>query len=186
MEHGVDLARGILYLGADSEDPEIELTSQVAESVTRRILLLDGHHEWITIYMNNMGGDDIHGMAIYDALTTCTSKVRIIVMGHCHSIAALILQAAEDRVLAPHSEILIHDGEVIYSGSRKSARAHMEHDRQHTNRLNMILLRRIQERWPEYTLAKLERALEADIPMTAQEAVDTGLADRILRTRRGD
>lgn len=185
-EYGVDVDAGILYLGSGGgRDDSIDADEELAARAIKGIMHLDMHseHEWITVILNNCGGLDEQGMAIYDALRTCRSPVRILVYGQCESIAVWILQAGDVRMLAPNAKLLIHDGEVSFAGSRASVYSEIEFDKAHTRRLNEILLQRIQERYPKYSLFRLERLLEKDVPLTPGEAIDLGLADGIIAFR---
>ena len=99
MQYGVDLEAGYLYIGS-SDDLEVDFDNKLAEKVIKGVLMLDRYsdHEWITLYLNNMGGFDEAGMAVYDILRSCRARIRVIILGQATSIAAWVVQAAEDRV----------------------------------------------------------------------------------------
>jgi ATP-dependent Clp endopeptidase proteolytic subunit ClpP len=73
----------------------------------------------ILIMMNNPGGDWFHGMAIYDAIKTCKCHCTIRVYGHAMSMGAVILQAADDRVMMPNSRMMVHYGYSYQSNHAK-------------------------------------------------------------------
>ena len=64
----------------------------------------------ITVIMNNPGGDEYHGMAIYDAIKSCKNHVTIVVFGMAMSMGSIILQAADKRVMSANSRVMIHYG----------------------------------------------------------------------------
>jgi ATP-dependent protease ClpP protease subunit len=77
----------------------------------KALTLLDGTPEqWITIWLNSQGGDFYQALAMYDAIRSCTSRVRIIGTGEISSCAVLILQAGDERLLSSNSSVLVHKG----------------------------------------------------------------------------
>lgn len=83
-------------------------------------LLEDESNNPITIYMSSPGGDWDEGMAIYDAIKHSKSFVTIIAVTRASSMASVILQAADYRVLFPSSGVLIHDGHLGLEGAPRS------------------------------------------------------------------
>jgi ATP-dependent Clp protease, protease subunit len=135
----------------------------------------------ITIIMNSDGGDNTLGFMLYDAIKACKNHVKIIVYGNASSMGSIILQAADERILMPNTHIMIHLGEVgIPAQHPKSVEAWLEHYKK-MDRTNLkILFDRIKEKKPRFTLDKLKEICDHDTIYTAQEAVDMGLADKIM------
>ena len=134
----------------------------------------------ITIILNNPGGEDYHMLAIYDAIAKCKSHVTIIVYGQAFSAASLILQAADERILAPHPRVMIHLGSAGYYDHPKIVKAWAIETEKVTKDMEIIYLDRIREKHPLFKLRQLQKLLDFDTILSAQEAVDLGLADKIL------
>lgn len=135
----------------------------------------------INIIMNNPGGDEYHGMGIYDAIAACKQHVTITVYGHAMSMGSWILQAADDRVLSPSSTVMIHYGTGNFSDDHVKYCRVQAKEMERLNRfMERAYLRRIHEKTPDFPLRKLRKLLEDETFMSAEEAIAMGLADRIL------
>lgn len=171
-----------IYMGSvrDDENGESGVDSVMAERVIKALHLLDQKDEPITIIMNNPGGDWFHGMAIFDAIKGCKSHITIKVMGMAMSMGAVILQAADARVMAPNSRFMIHYG---YMGMNSTHAKIFKQWADESERLNVemenIFLEKIQKIHPDFTRNKLKKLLDYDTILTAQETIDLGLADSI-------
>lgn len=115
-DYDIEVDSRLLYMGSvySDDDGESGVDTLMAERVIKGLTLLesaapDGSKP-ITIIMNNPGGDWYHGMAIYDAIKTCANEVTIKTFGHGMSMGAVILQAADERLVAPNAKIMIHYG----------------------------------------------------------------------------
>ncbi len=73
----------------------------------------------IIIHMKTCGGDWGEGMAIYDAIKACPHPITIINYTHARSMSSLIFQAAERRVMMPHSFFMMHEGDMLLAGTEK-------------------------------------------------------------------
>lgn len=108
-----------IYMGSQTyvEGEETGVDHLMAERMIKTLFILDHEDPTgespITIIMNNVGGDWYHGMAIYDAIKGCVNNVTIKVYGHAMSMGSIILQAADHRMMAANSRIMLHYG---YSG----------------------------------------------------------------------
>lgn len=103
LQHGVNLERRVLYLGADVD-------AQSAIKFIAAIELLDSTPGDIRIVMTCEGGEVPHGYAMYNAITMCRNKVIMEGYGAVWSIAAAIFQAGDLRRLAPNATYMIHNG----------------------------------------------------------------------------
>lgn len=172
-----------VYMGSVGYDEEVESGTdfQMAERMTKALHILDAQAERdITVVMNNPGGHWYHGMAIFDAIKGCRSHVTIRATGYVMSMGSVILQAADKRIMTPNARMMIHYGTDAFDGHSKIfKRWAVEADR--VNReMEDIYLSKIQAKHPDFTRAKLQKMLNFDTILTAQEAVDLGLADEIL------
>lgn len=171
-DHNIDISTKTLYFGFGESPSDVELDHKLASEMIKGIHILSHIRtdEPINILMNCSGGDVDHGLAIYDAIRSAASHVRIIVMGQASSMAAWVLQAADERIITPSSYIMIHDG----AGTKnKFARKQDKYCRD-------ILLERIQQKNPGYSVHKLQKMLDTDTYLDPKEALELGLVDSIL------
>ena len=169
-----------LYLPERTVFLEAEVDEACAGLFLKAMAVLGTSDKAISVIMNNIGGDEYHGLAIYDAIATSKSHVTVTVFGHAMSMGSWILQAADDRVVAPNSTLMIHYGTWANDDVVQNVRAsHKEMER-----LNKLMedtyLERMRQVNPRVSLAALRKMLVADTYLTAQRAVEIGLADRVL------
>ena len=172
-----------IYMGStesDIENGESGVEAVMAERVIKALHLLDQKNEPITIIMNNPGGDWYHGMAIFDAIKGCQSHITIKVYGMAMSMGALILQAADKRVMAPNARCMIHYGYMDWGGHSKTFAKWAKENDKLNEEMERILLEKIQDVHPNKTLEELKEMLDHDTILSAQETVDLGLADELL------
>lgn len=172
-----------IYMGSsevDIDGNESGTDSKMAEKVIKALHLLDQKDEPITIIMNNPGGSFYDGMAIYDAIKACRSHVTIKVFGQAMSMGSLILQAADARIVAPNARCMVHYGYMGWEGHSKTFERWAEENKKVNSILETILLEKIQEAKPNFTLKDLQEVLNHDTIYSAEEAVNMGLADSIL------
>lgn len=142
----------------------------------------------IVIHMKTCGGLWEEGMAIYDAIKACPSKVIILNYTHARSMSSLIFQAADKRVMMPHSSFMFHDGYYGIEGTVKTVRSGIEFDKKNDIEMLNIYAEQMNKKgskageglskikkWLRYQMDKKE-----DVYLTAREAVDLGLADCIF------
>lgn len=170
-EHGIELATKTLYIG-HGQEPVMDLDDKVAADVLKGLHILSSirPEEPIRILVNNQGGDTQHGLAIYDAIRNVSSPVHATVYGHCYSIAAWILQAADIRRMSKNSSMMIHHGE----GTRD------QFTKEQDERCMDILLERIREKNPDYSRARLNAMLLKDTYLWANQALELGLIDEVV------
>jgi len=183
-DYDIDLPHRILYMGSVNVTEDLEgesgTDSQMAERVIKGLAILDQKEEPITIIMNNVGGDHYHGMAIFDAIKCCKSHVTIKVFGHAFSMGSIILQAADERILAPNSRVMIHYGSDGGNMNAKDLQARAKEGERLDKLVEDIYLQKIREKLPNYSREELRRILIVDTYMSPAEAVELGLADEIL------
>ena len=171
-----------IWVGTNSNwstDEESGTDWQMAERLAKGLWLLDQTDSPITILMNNIGGDVYHMWAMYDLIKSCKSHVTVKCVGYCMSAATVILQAADERVLSPNVGFMIHYGTWGLPDNLKEAKRWVdEADRLYKNCAH-IFLDKIREKKPAYTYDDVDRLLERDTPMSAFDAVELGLADRV-------
>lgn len=146
----------------------------------------------ITITMMHPGGCWDYGMAIFDAIRLCRCHTTIIAYACVASMASVILQAANRRILPPHSSVMIHAGELSLGGHFTAVQSGMEHyQRSMARKMREIYTNRCRssEYYKGWTPRQVSKVIDGwmqeklDVYFTAQEAVKYGFADEILTKR---
>jgi ATP-dependent Clp protease, protease subunit len=157
------------------------VTDETAKDLTEKLLYLEGvaPGKDITFYLNSPGGSITAGMAVYDTMKLVTSPITVVVTGMAASMGSILLCAASKgrRLLYPHSRVLIHQplisGRMIGPASDINIQAkEMEKLRQE---LNQILATSSGQ-----PLERINRDTDRDFYLNANEAIEYGLADRIV------
>jgi len=173
-----------IYMGSEHSDTEMAeggCDYLMAERVIKNLHILESiNKEPITILMNNIGGDEYHGFAMYDAIRLCESHITVKVLGHAMSMGSIILQAADERLMAPTSRQMIHYGTWGIHDHAKTAQKWAEEGKKIDKWMEQMYLDRIQEKHPAFTLEDLQKMLDHDTFFTATESVKLGLADSVL------
>ena len=182
-EHGVCLRTRTVFIDGDNDEENFEITMKSARRDIKNLQLLDSLSPEgtrpIYVRLNCSGGDVLAGMAIYDAITSCVNKV-IVYAHNAMSMGSIILQAGDERILYPNATVMIHNGTVSRAGSPKTVENWQKYDKSMDTRHEDIYLAKIKEKKPRFTRKQLQDMLEHDTILSAQEAVDLGLADKIL------
>jgi ATP-dependent Clp protease protease subunit len=136
----------------------------------------------IQFYINSPGGLITAGMAIYDTMQYIKSDVSTICIGMAASMGAFLLAAGAkgNRFALPNSEILIHQPLLSggLQGPATDIKIHSDWLLQTKHRMNRIYSERTGQ-----TIEKVEQDMERDYYMTAEQAKDYGLIDKILTCR---
>ena len=157
-----------------------EVTDKSARDITEKLLFLEfkGPGEQITFYINTPGGSITAGMAVYDTMQLITSPIKVVVTGMAASMGSILLSGAEKgmRFLYPHSRVLIHQPLISGQMVAVAVDIHIQAKEMEKLRdeLNLILANASGQ-----PLDKIQKDTDRDFYMTAQEAIDYGLADSI-------
>jgi len=183
MDEGVDPVGRIIVLSHDEEESEEAGTSwKMQRHLARAMNLLEQQSSAeIHIEMNNWGGDEYHGLAIHDRILVSPCKVIIEAYGHCMSMGSWIMQAADKRIMSPNATMMLHYGTWgDHLDWNQSKALHEEGIRLNTL-MEDVYLPKIKVVRPKFSRAQLQAKLIAhDWYMTAQEAVEWGLADEVM------
>lgn len=183
-DYGLYIPTRTIYIGSelfDIEHGESGCDGAMAERAVKNLHILDNlSSDPITIISNNIGGDEYHGFAIYDAIKACKSHVTIQVYGHAMSMGSIILQAADERMMAPTSRQMIHYGTWGVHDHAKTAQKWAKEGEKIDQWMEEMYLEKIQQKVPHYTKARLKVLLDHDTFLTAKESVELGLADRVI------
>lgn len=179
-DNGLYLNTRTVVIDGDEDQDNFEITLKSARRDIKNLHVLDNLGQGdITVVLNCVGGDTLAGMAIYDAIRAC--KNRVVISAHlAMSMGSIILQAGDERILHPNATVMIHAGEVSYANHPKSVDSWRKYDKVMDKKHEDIYLEKIKQKKPRFTREQLQKLLEHDTILTAQEAVDMGLADKVL------
>jgi len=166
---------------AESRDPW-EVNDWSAQNIIKGLHILEQEgDEAITLNWLSYGGDWNAGMAIYDYMKTCKSHITMKCFGRVRSMGTIILQAADERLISPNCEFMIHYGSLAIAETHsKNAAVELELENRNNAKMEEIYLERIREKKARFSKTKLQELITYDKFMTPNEAIDLGLADRIL------
>lgn len=162
----------IIFIGTPIED-------QMANAVIAQMLFLESQNakEDIKVYINSPGGVVSSALAIYDTMQYVKCDVQTICVGTAASGAAILLAAGArgKRMILPNGEVMIHQVMGGAQGQATDVDIHAKHILKTRDRLNDILSRHTRQK-----IAKVARDTERDYFMTAEEAKDYGIIDKII------
>jgi ATP-dependent Clp protease, protease subunit len=136
----------------------------------------------ITLYINSPGGVITSGMSIYDTMQYIKPDICTVVMGQAASMGSFLAQAGTPgkRLVLPHSRTMIHQP----SGGARGMQSDIEIQyKEITHMKKMLTELYVKHNTRGKTYADFERDMDRDRFMTAHEAVDYGLADRVIEKR---
>ncbi|MCI9518553.1 MAG: ATP-dependent Clp endopeptidase proteolytic subunit ClpP [Clostridia bacterium] len=168
------------------EDRIVFLTGEVndisADIVIAQLIYLEGKdpEKDISLYINSPGGSVTAGMGIYDTMNYIKCDVQTICVGMAASMGAFLLSsgAKGKRFSLPNSEIMIHQPLGGAQGQASDIAIQAEHILKIKKRMNSILASNCNQ-----PLEKIEKDVDRDHYMTAEEALKYGLIDRIFEKR---
>ncbi len=159
-----------------------EVDDTIANAIVAYLLYLDSDDQTkpIYLYINSPGGSVTAGMAIYDTMQYIKSEVITICMGLAASMGSFLLMAGTKgkRMALPHSRIMIHQP----SGGTRGQATDIQIEAQEILRIR----RQLNEIYAQRTgqpLEKIERDMDRDFFMSAQEAKEYGLIDKVIDDR---
>ena len=166
-------AERILFLGQ-------EVTDGVANSLVAQMLYLDSEDSTkpIYLYINSPGGSVTAGLAIYDTMKYVKSDVVTICVGLAASMGAFLLSAGtkSKRLALPHSRIMIHQP---LGGTSQRQASDIEIEAKEILRIKEMLNRSMSEMTGQ-TFEKIEKDTDRDYFLSAEEARQYGLIDRVI------
>ena len=159
-----------------------EVNSATASLVVAQLLYLEGQDSSkdISLYINSPGGSVTDGLAIYDTMQYIKCDVSTICMGMAASMGAFLLSAGTKgkRYALPNADIMIHQPSGGARGQATDIEIHANHILRTKKKLNEILAANTGQ--PFEVVA---RDTERDNFMTAQQALEYGLIDKVLDRR---
>ena len=159
-----------------------EVNSATASLVVAQLLYLEGQdpNKDISLYINSPGGSVTDGMAIYDTMQYIKCDVSTICMGMAASMGAFLLAAGTKgkRYALPNADIMIHQPSGGAQGQATDIEIHTQHILHTKQKLNEILARNTGQ-----PLETIKQDTERDNFMTAQQALEYGLIDKVIEHR---
>jgi ATP-dependent Clp protease, protease subunit len=165
----------IIFLGTP-------ITEDIANLIVAQLIHLESEDpdKDISIYVNSPGGSVYAGLAIYDAMQFIKPDIQTICVGVAMSMGALLLAggAAEKRMALPNSKILIHQVSGGFSGQATDIEIHAKEIIDVRRRLDEIIAKHTGQ-----PLDKVAKDTERDYFMSAEEAKEYKLVDRVIEHR---
>ena len=162
----------IIFLGSEVDD-------NVANVIIAQLLFLENQspEKDIKLYINTPGGSVTAGLAIYDTMQYVKPDIMTICIGMAASMGAVLLAAGTKgkRIVLPNSEVMIHQIMGGAEGQATDIKIRAEHILKIRDRLNQILSKHTGQ-----SLKNIERDTDRDFFMSAEEAKQYGLVDKII------
>ena len=159
-----------------------EVNSATASIIVAQLLYLESQDPTkdISLYINSPGGSVTDGLAIYDTMQYIKCDVSTICMGMAASMGAFLLSAGTKgkRLALPNSTIMIHQPLGGYQGQATDMEIHTKYMLDTKARLNQILSENTGK-----PLDVIKNDTERDNFMTAQQAMEYGLIDKVIEKR---
>jgi ATP-dependent Clp protease protease subunit len=162
-----------------------EVDDGIANALVAYMLYLDSEDNTkpIYLYINSPGGSVTAGMAIYDTMQHIKSEVITICVGLAASMGAFLLAAGSKgkRLALPHARIMIHQP---LGGTGRRQASDIEIEAKEIVRIKHLLNQIMADRSGQ-PIEKIERDTDRDYFLSAQEAKEYGLIDRVIETAKG-
>ena len=165
----------IIFLAGPVEDG-------MAALICAQLLHLEAENpkKEIQMYINSPGGVVTSGLAIYDTMQYIKSPVITLCLGMAASMGSFLLMAGEpgQRIALPNSRIMVHQPSGGFSGKASDIERHAEDIVKTKRRLNELYAKHCGRTYEE-----VERTLDRDHFMSADEAKDWGIVDMVIEKR---
>ncbi len=169
------LKERIIFIAGPIED-------QMATIVVAQLLFLEAENpkKDIAMYINSPGGVVSSGLSIYDTMQLIQPKISTYCIGQAASMGSLLLTAGEPgkRFCLPNARVMLHQPSGGFQGQASDIALHAKEILELKHRLNMIYV--------EHTgqpIEEVEKALDRDNFLTAEQAQEWGIVDEIVRKK---
>jgi ATP-dependent Clp protease, protease subunit len=150
--------------------------------IVAQLLFLESENpdKEISMYINSPGGVVTSGLAIYDTMQYIRPKVSTLCIGQAASMGSLLLMAGEVgmRYVTPNARVMIHQPSGGFQGQATDIEIHAQEILNLKKRLNNLYVKHTGQK-----LAVVERSMERDNFMSAEDALKFGLVDKIVDVR---
>lgn len=169
------LKERIIFLTGPVEDT-------MAASICMQLLFLEAENpkKEISMYINSPGGVVTAGMAIYDTMQFIRCPVATLCIGQAASMGSLLLTAGQrgKRFILPNARVMVHQPSGGFQGQASDIERHAQDIIKMKKRLNEVY---VEHTGQDYEV--IERTLDRDHFMTAEEAKEFGLVDEVIDKR---
>ena len=157
--------------------PISDATSSV---ITAQLLFLESENPErpIQIYINSPGGSVTAGLAIYDTMRYIKPDVHTLVLGQACSMGALLLAGGDRRIALPHARIMVHQPSGGFEGTAGDMHIQTKEILRLRDRINKIFAQHTKQ-----PLSEIEKVMERDHWMDAEEGLKFGIIDEIVEKR---
>ena len=154
----------------------------MATLIVAQLLFLESENpdKEISMYINSPGGVVTAGMSIYDTMQYIKPKVSTLCMGQACSMGSLLLTAgaAGQRFALPNARVMIHQPSGGFQGQATDIEIHAQEILNLKKRLNQVYVKHTGQK-----LSVIEKNMERDNFMSAEQAKEFGLIDRVVESR---
>nr|WP_241764673.1 ATP-dependent Clp protease proteolytic subunit [Hyphomonas johnsonii] len=161
------------------------IDDSMAALITSQLLFLESENpkKDIAMYINSPGGYVSSGLAIYDTMQYIRCPISTVCFGQAASMGSLLLAAGEHgmRTCLPNARVMLHQPSGGYSGVATDIERHAEEIIDLKRRLNNIYVKHTGQ---DYDV--IERKLDRDTFLTAEEAVEFGIVDKVFERRANE
>jgi len=157
------------------------IEANVASNIIEKLLLLEARDKNapIYLYINSPGGVIYDGLAIYDTMRFIQPKIITVCLGIAASMASILLAAGDERYILPHGTVMIHQPLGGTRGQATDIKIYAEEILRLKDKLKQILVKHTG--LPE---DKVEELMDRDRYLSAEEAVELGIVDKIVEHRK--
>ncbi|MDX1293452.1 MAG: ATP-dependent Clp protease proteolytic subunit [Hyphomonas sp.] len=161
------------------------IDDSMAALITSQLLFLESENpkKDIAMYINSPGGYVSSGLAIYDTMQYIRCPISTVCIGQAASMGSLLLAAGAKgmRIALPNARVMLHQPSGGYQGVATDIERHAEEIIELKRRLNNIYVRHTGQ---EYDV--IERKLDRDTFLTAEEAKEFGIVDKVFERRTAE
>ena len=154
----------------------------MAALITSQLLFLESENpkKDVAMYINSPGGYVTSGLAIYDTMQYIRCPISTVCFGQAASMGSLLLAAGEHgmRTCLPNARVMLHQPSGGYSGVATDIERHAQDIIDLKKRLNNIYVKHTGQQYDV-----IERKLDRDTFLTAEEAVEFGIVDKVFEPR---
>ncbi|MEM9332850.1 MAG: ATP-dependent Clp protease proteolytic subunit [Pseudomonadota bacterium] len=158
------------------------IEDQMATLVSAQLLYLEAENpkKEINLYINSPGGVVTSGMGIYDTMQFIKPAVSTLCIGQAASMGSLLLCAGNKdmRFALPNARIMVHQPSGGFQGQASDIQRHAEDIMKMKRRLNEIYVKHTGQDYET-----IEKTLDRDHFMTAEETMEFGLIDKVIEQR---
>jgi ATP-dependent Clp protease protease subunit len=158
------------------------VNDEVAAAICMQLLYLEAENpkKEISLYINSPGGVVTSGMAIYDTMQFIRPSVATLCFGQAASMGSLLLTAGEKgmRYVLPNARVMLHQPSGGFQGQASDIERHAEDIIKMKRRLNEVYVKHTGQ-----PLDVIERTLDRDYFLSAEQAKEFGLVDQVLTKR---